>query len=110
MVTCSKCGTSNRDDARFCVNCGASLYLTERRERREDTCFGQPESRVEGECFGLPFGRAIIGLIVGIFIILLGLSMIFEFNLGRWTGPFILIVVGALIIAGVIRAASRRRS
>jgi len=110
MVTCPKCGTKNQEDARFCISCGAALYLVERRERRGDACFGQPERRMEGECFGLPFGRTIVGLIVGVFIILLGLSMVSGFDLGRWAGPSILIIVGVLIIAGILYGRSRQKS
>ena len=30
MVYCSKCGVKNDDDARFCVNCGAPLFIVVR--------------------------------------------------------------------------------
>jgi hypothetical protein len=110
MVTCSKCGKKNEGDAKFCVNCGAPLYIAENRNKREDTCFGQPERGMEEECFGLPFGGAIVGVIVGLFIIILGLSIAFEFNLGRLLGPFLLIIVGVLVIAGTVYSRLRRRS
>ena len=102
MVTCHKCGTVNQEDAKFCVNCGISLQHAKRNKKREDTCFGPSEQRVEDECFGLPFGKELIGLVAGVFIILMGISIIFEFNLGRWTGVFILLLVGTLIITSVL--------
>ena len=62
MVTCSKCGTENREDAKFCVNCGASLYSVKRREMREDVCFGEGKR-----------GRDYLGLVsFGIFLIVIG--------------------------------------
>jgi len=108
VVTCPKCGTKNEEDAKFCVSCGAALYPVTSGEKREDTCFGQPERRVEEECFGLPHGGAIVGLIVGVFIILLGLAVAYGIDIGKWIGPFILIVIGILIVAGVIYRLSRR--
>ena len=108
MATCPKCGTKNEEDAKFCVNCGAALYPVKSREKREDTCFEQPERRVEEECFRLPYGGAIAGIVVGAFIVLLGLAIAFGLNVGRWIGPFILITVGLLIIAGVIYGLGRK--
>jgi len=66
MVYCPKCGTLNDDSAEFCVKCGAALrtgtYESRRYERR----------RAENECFGLPNGGAIVGLVIGIIVILYG--------------------------------------
>src|SRR5256886_15722962 len=35
MVTCSVCGQDNPDGARFCLACGASVGVAERREERK---------------------------------------------------------------------------
>lgn len=102
MVTCPKCGTKNEEDAKFCVNCGAALYPVRVTERRGDTCFGRPERRLDEECFGLPYGGAIVGVVFGIFIIILGLALAFGVDIGRWIGPSIMITIGLLIIAGVV--------
>lgn len=100
MVRCASCGTENREDARFCINCGASLY-------------GLEKSRtIEEECFGLPHGGAIIGIIVGAFIIIIGVSLGLglDFELwGRWFGTGILVIIGLLIIASAIYGLTRRR-
>ena len=109
MVYCPKCGTKNEEDAKFCVKCGAELYPEKREEKREeDTCFGPREKRVEEECFGIPHGGAIAGILVGAFIILLGLAIAFGLDVGRWIGPFILVAVGLLIIIGAIIGLRRR--
>jgi ribosomal protein L40E len=107
MVTCTKCGAQNEEDAKFCVSCGAALDV--RSKKREDTCFGQPERRVEQECFGLPYGGAIIGIIIGTFIIIGGLSMLLGLDLGQYAGAFFVIVIGILIIAGALYGLSRRK-
>jgi len=109
MVYCPKCGTNNEEDAKFCVKCGAALYPEKPKERREEfTCFGPREKRVEEECFGIPYGGAIVGIIFGAIIILIGLAIASGQDIGKWLGPFILIIVGLLIIIGAIYGFRRR--
>ncbi|MBM4240328.1 MAG: zinc-ribbon domain-containing protein [Euryarchaeota archaeon] len=109
MVYCQKCGMQNEEDAEFCSKCGATLKPDRRRRRhRGDACFGQPEERSRDECFGIPHGGLIVGMIFGAFLIAIGLSTVFGINLGRWIGPFIIVVVGLLIIVGAILAFRRR--
>jgi len=105
MVTCTKCGAQNEEDARFCVSCGARIEV--RRERHRDTCF-EPEERIGHECFGLPYGGAIIGIIIGMFIIISGFAMIWELDIGRYTGAFFVMIIGLLIVAGAIYGILRR--
>lgn len=105
MVYCTKCGTKNEEDAVVCVKCGASLVTRPawRRERR----------RAEEECFGLPHGGAIVGLVIGIIIILVGLSqvpgLLPEIDLGKYIGALAIIILGVLILAGALYSYSRRR-
>ena len=108
MVYCPKCGTKNEDDAKFCVKCRAELYPERRAEKHEDTCFGPRERGVEEECFGIPHGGAVAGIVVGVFIILLGMAVALGQDVGRWIGPFILVAVGVLIIVGAIIGLRRR--
>jgi ribosomal protein L40E len=104
MVYCTKCGTKNEEDAVVCVKCGASLVTRPawRRERK----------RPETECFGLPHGGAIVGLIIGVIIILVGLSqvpgLLPEIDLGKYIGPLAIIILGVLILAGALYSYSRR--
>jgi hypothetical protein len=120
MVYCTKCGTKNPDDAETCSQCGASLRSVgePRRGRRgEDECFGtqrraEPYKRVENECFGIPGGGIIIGIIIGVVIILIGFSMLLEAiypempPIPWW--PFIVIAIGLLLIVGAIYGMRRR--
>lgn len=108
MVTCSKCGAKNLDDARFCVSCGVSLYPVESERKRGSTCFGRSERRMDNECFGLPHGGAIAGIIFGFIIILIGLGNVFGWSLDM--GAFIIFIIGVLIVAGAIYGLSRKRS
>jgi len=96
MVYCTKCGAKNEEDAVVCVKCGASLVGRPawRRERR----------RPEEECFGLPHGGAIVGLVIGIIIILVGLASLYEIDIG----PLMIIAFGVLILVWALYRYSRR--
>jgi len=110
MVYCPKCGVKNAEEAKFCVKCGAELYPEKRMEKREDTCFGPREKGVEEECFGIPHGGTIVGIIVGVAIILFGMAIALGVqNVERWIWPFILVVGGLLIIIGALYGLRRRQ-
>jgi uncharacterized membrane protein YvbJ len=109
MVYCAKCGEENKDGANFCVNCGASLHPKERREKEEEACLGL-ERGEEEKCFGLPHGGAIAGLVFGVFIIIIGMSIFYRLNIGQWIGPLAIMIVGILIVAGSVYGLSRRKS
>jgi len=106
MVYCTKCGTKNDDTAVVCTNCGASLqtgtYISRRHERR----------RAEQECFGLPHGGAIAGIVIGILILFWGFTILAQQagwiteTVDVW--PLALIIIGILIVAGALYGISRR--
>jgi uncharacterized membrane protein YvbJ len=100
MIYCPKCGTKNDDTADFCVKCGASLQTGTVASRRYE------RRRVQQECFGLPHGGAIVGIVIGAIILLWGISMLLQ-QTGIITQAFdfwyvIIIVIGILIVAGAI--------
>jgi uncharacterized membrane protein YvbJ len=107
MVYCPKCGTLNDDTSEFCVKCGASLrtgtFESRRYERR----------RAENECFGLPHGGAIVGLVIGVIVLLWGFfalanaSGLINVTPDLWI--IIAIVIGILLIAGAIYRMNRSR-
>jgi len=100
MVYCTKCGTKNEEDATVCVKCQQPLgsHHVGRRERR----------RAEDECFGLPHGGILVGLIIGVIIVLWGLSSLLDINFGTYLWPFIIIIFGTLIVAGALYKYTRR--
>jgi len=101
MVYCTKCGAKNDDDAVVCVNCKEPLmsYKSVRRERR----------RKESECFGLPHGGSIAGLVIGLIIILWGVSSVLDIDFGSYLWAFIIIIFGTLMVAGALYTMGRRR-
>ena len=101
MVYCTKCGTKNKEDAVICVKCKEPLgsQQTVRRERR----------RKENECFGLPHGGSIAGLVIGLIIILWGVTHFLGEDFGEYLWPFIIIIFGTLMVVGALYAMSRRR-
>jgi len=105
MVYCTKCGTKNEDDAKVCVNCGANLETEARVSRRY-------EKRMEEECFGIPRGGSIVGMIIGLIIVLVGASLILSkisgIELQTYIGPLVIVIVGILIIVGAYYGMRRR--
>jgi len=103
MVYCTKCGTKNEEDAKVCVNCGASLETGALVSRRF-------ERRMEEECFGIPRGGSIVAVIIGLIIILFGVSWILSayniLKLEVW--PIVVIIFGILIIVGAYYGMRRR--
>jgi amino acid transporter len=69
---------------------------TVRRERR----------RKENECFGLPNGGSIAGLVIGLIIILWGLTAVLGIDFPLWA--LIIIIFGTLMVAGALYSISRR--
>jgi hypothetical protein len=84
-MICPKCGSENPDDANFCTGCGAAL------DGVGDVRRPVSRDRVEQECFGLS-GGALPGLVIGAFIIIVGLASALGGGFGRmmgsWGGSF----------------------
>ena len=97
--------TQNQDTNNVCSNCGAPIYTVGQRYPGSDR---EHYRRVENECFGLPNGGMIVGIVIGIIIIFVGLGLFLQTTYGIsidfW--PFILIIFGVLIVAGAL---SRQR-
>jgi len=103
VVYCSKCGTQNPDDAKVCSNCGAPLYAVGAQYPGSDR---EHYRHVEGECFGLPNGGMIVGIIVGIIIVFVGLGLFLQasgyaVNFAVFW-PIIIVIFGVLIILGAL--------
>ena len=90
LVYCQECGTNNDETAAICSNCGTSL-----RSRRTT-----PRRARQDECFGLPQGGSIFGIIIGVLIILAGAQSLMGWDLDF--GPYMIIIVGILIAAGAL--------
>ena len=127
MVYCHKCGTQNKEDVKFCINCGINLdtreEVWERRieewgeefGRRAEKWGEQFETRVEDECFGLPHGGAIVSILFGIIILIVGLYFVpglipteVRESVEQYFWGLIIIVVGVLIVAGSLYRYRRR--
>jgi len=102
LVYCSRCGTQNSDTNTHCTNCGAPLYTVGQRYPGSDR---EHYRKMENECFGLPNGGMIATLVIGVIVILVGLSLFLQVNV--W--PFIIIIFGVLLVAGAIYRQRRYR-
>ena len=121
VVYCTKCGTKNEESAETCVKCGADLYglrgknwekrLEEGAEefgRRAEVWAESYGRRAEDDCFGLPHGGSIFGIIIGIIIIIGAVLILAGINLEIWW-PLIIVLFGALILIGAIYNLTRKR-
>jgi uncharacterized membrane protein len=88
------------------VKCGANLQTGTAESRRYE------RRHREGECFGLPHGGAIAGIVIGALIFLWGFFTLAEQQ--GWIAQGIniwwlfIIIIGVLMIAGGIYRATRR--
>ncbi len=120
MVFCSKCGTKNEDTTEYCVKCGEKLKVSTKKSiekrieegaeelgRRAEVWGENFGKRTEQECFGLPHGGTIFGLIIGVIIILVGVTSLAGIDLEFW--PFIIIIFGLLIFVGALYSLTQKR-
>ena len=63
---------------------------------------------MEDECFGLPHGGSIVWVIIGVLIILVGLSWFLGFSFWNNIWYILIIIVGILIVAGAVYRGTRR--
>ena len=121
MVYCVRCGVKNLDEAKFCVKCGENLNNSQEKKwdeqidawgedvgKRAETWGKQMEREFKDDCFGLPHGGAVVGIILGVMILILGFAWLANINIWRYLGPIAAIIVGVLIISGVAYRFSRR--
>lgn len=82
--------------------------MTRREARRAKRTARRREREVEQECFGLPHGGAIAGIVFAVIIIIWGLSLLTGVDI--WSNIFYIVVIifGTLIIAGSVYAITRR--
>jgi hypothetical protein len=97
LVYCIQCGFENKDDAYYCVKCGVSLPLTHTRYNHSShDCFGI--SKGDDSCLVLRHGGAIIGMIVGVLIIISGISVLLDQSIWHLFLPLFIIAIGLFLV------------
>ncbi|UCC58127.1 MAG: zinc ribbon domain-containing protein [Candidatus Bathyarchaeum sp.] len=134
MVHCTKCGTKNEETAVYCFKCGAKLEVPkeetwDKRMEKWGEDFGKRAEkwgedvgkraeewgenfgkRAEKECFGLPHGGLIFGLLIGLIIILVGVSSLLTGSeVTRYFWPLLVTIFGLLITVGSLYSLTRKR-
>jgi uncharacterized membrane protein YvbJ len=92
MVYCAKCGTLNPDDAANCSNCGASLKASPPQDTWETRRYYRHHYR----------RGSIWGIVIGLIIIIIGVSTLLGIDFWSWLWPSFLILVGLAIIFGAV--------
>jgi hypothetical protein len=109
---CTNCGASNKDDAKFCINCGESLseiHIEEKRFRsrgflKKEVTILKNVDYLQG-LFRLSFNQfvspRIMKFLYGLSILWAGLIALFfviaGFHMSRWFGIFVLFLGAPLI-------------
>jgi predicted nucleic acid-binding Zn ribbon protein len=99
LVYCVRCGAKNPDDAAVCSQCGKPIMGVERGRMRHE----------KEMCFGMPSHWG--SLLVGLFIVVLGLVLLYrQFVPGIadifW--PLVLVFLGIAVLLGGLYRYSRR--
>ncbi|MGE5187641.1 MAG: zinc-ribbon domain-containing protein [Betaproteobacteria bacterium] len=107
MVYCTRCGTSNPDNANTCSNCGAPIFSEGPGpyNRHEYRRYYQNEYRSRNR------GGGGIGLLIaGLFIVIIGIAALSGFTM-FWTyfWPIVLILLGVWILILGLRRNRRYR-
>ena len=100
MVYCTKCGTENEENATICINCKAILKTSsseEKSEAKSSCCNGVYGYR--------KWGGALIGILIGIIVILIGFSLLVRqlYNISLPWFEFIMIIFGVYFVIRALR-------
>ena len=63
--------------------------------------------RERDDCFGLPNSGAVAGIVFGLILVVVGLSLLFEWEINVMA--LITVIFGSLIVAGAIYKLTQRR-
>jgi len=93
---CTKCGKENLDDALFCTGCGSSIASSHETHAHS-------ERHMDREYFIAPMGGSIAGIVFGIFLIFVGMTL-FAGWVWNWTlvGASFLLLLGSLIVVAAL--------
>lgn len=91
MVYCTKCGTQDLDDSANCSKCGAPLSAS------------QPhEPWAYRRSYSYHRHGSIWGIMIGLFILAIGVSSLLGWSFWDWLWPGFLILIGLAIIFGTV--------
>jgi uncharacterized membrane protein YvbJ len=93
---CTRCGKENLDDAAFCTGCGSPIAMSKNSQPRH-------ERRMGSEYFMAPMGGSIAGIVFGVFLIFLGMTL-YAGWVWNWSlvGASFLLLLGSLIIIAAL--------
>ena len=97
MIKCSKCGTENKKESNFCINCGAKIIVET--GRRNPTAHKSPITNSSGGSTGeLAVGKTpVLACILSVLIV--GLGQFYNGDTKKGA-----IMLGAAVLLGVVSA------
>lgn len=106
MVYCTKCGTGNEDNATVCINCNAIIHSPKPEEGRDvkRRCY-------EGERGYRRWGGALIGIMIGVIVILIGFSLLVRqlYDISIPWLELIMILFGVYLVIRALMRMNRKR-
>ncbi len=78
-MICPKCSTDNLDEAKFCINCGTPL------DEKDDAQKPVSKPQTDWRYTRQP-SRALPGLVIGVIIIIIGITSVFGGDFGEFMG------------------------
>lgn len=121
MVYCKKCGTQNSPTDTYCIKCGTPIEETTKKSwekqiedgaedfsRRAEQWGQDFGKRAQEDCFGLAINPALIGLILGIFVIIAGILLIMGIPFLRVFGSVLIIALGLIILIGALKTSKKK--
>lgn len=104
MVYCTKCGVGNEENATVCINCNAALEVPSSEKKLDvNPIRYEPEERGR-------WGGALIGVLVGIIMLLIGFSLLVRQLYGfplPWL-ELIMIFFGVYLVMRALRMKRKR--
>jgi len=100
LVYCIKCGTGNEENATICINCKAFLKTSSSEEKSE-----AKSSYCDGVYGYRRWGGALIGVLIGILVILIGFSLLLRqlYGISLPWFEFIMIIIGVYLVIRALR-------
>lgn len=106
MIHCTKCGTGNEDNATVCINCNAFLHSQSPKEKLD-----MKPRCCEGERGYRRWGGALIGILIGVIVILIGFSLLIRqlYDISIPWLELIMIFFGIYLVIRALTKMNRKR-
>jgi len=121
MIYCKKCGAQNSPTDTYCIKCGATIKEPTKKTwekqiedgaedfgRRAEQWGQEFGKHAQEDCFGLASNTAMIGLLLGIFIVIAGILWVMGFPFLRVFGSILIVAFGIIILVASLKTLNKK--